>query len=219
MSTIDRRTARRAALAALALPLLVAGCRLDMHDQPKMRGMRKSDFFEDGMSVRPIPSGTMARGHFLDDPLLERGVGADGKFVDQFPIPVTREVLARGRQRFDVFCSPCHDRTGSGRGMVVQRGFKQPPSFHQDRLRTQPAGYLYDVASNGFNTMSGYAGQVPVEDRWAIVAWVRVLQYAAHAPAGELAPADLARLAEVAPASTVTPAPPQASLPHSPETK
>ncbi len=116
------------------------------------------------------PPGTVARGFLRDDRALDFGQGPDGKFVTEIPVPVTKELLLRGRERYNIYCSPCHGRSGDGLGMIVQRGFKRPPSFYIDRLRNERIGYFFDVMSNGFNQMSSYASQVPVADRWAIAA-------------------------------------------------
>ncbi len=164
------------------LVLLVGGCRNDMHHQAKIKPFRESTFFADGTSARPLPEGTVARGFLRADAALWRGQGPDGKFVEQIPVPLTRELLLRGQERFNIFCSPCHGRTGEGQGMIVQRGFKRPNSFHVDRLRAERAGYFFDVITNGFGQMSSYAVQVTPEDRWAIVAWIRTLQASQHMP-------------------------------------
>jgi mono/diheme cytochrome c family protein len=164
------------------LVLLVGGCRNDMHHQAKIKPFRESTFFADGTSARPLPEGTVARGFLRADAALWRGQGPDGKFVEQIPVPLTRALLLRGQERFNIFCSPCHGRTGEGQGMIVQRGFKRPNSFHVDRLRAERAGYFFDVMTNGFGQMSSYAVQVTPEDRWAIVAWIRTLQASQHMP-------------------------------------
>ena len=172
----------------LALALLVASgaaCRQDMHDQPKMKPLRPSVMFPDGRSARPFVVGTVARGSLREDQAYFAGRSGSG-FVTELPVKVTPELLQRGEERFAIFCSPCHGRTGGGDGMIVQRGFKTPPSYHTDRLRAAPVGYLYDVTTNGFGAMPAYADQVPPADRWAIVAYVRVLQYSQHAPLGDL---------------------------------
>jgi len=169
----------------LAAGLLAAGCRQDMHDQPKFKPYAKSDFFADRRSARPLPEGTIARGHLRDDTVLYTGK-TGGTPVDAFPFPVTAEVMARGRERFDIFCSPCHGRTGDGDGMIVRRGYRKPPTFHQDRLRQAAPGYTFDVITNGFGAMPDYAQQVPVRDRWAIVAYIKALQRSQHAAAGTL---------------------------------
>jgi mono/diheme cytochrome c family protein len=176
----------RRSLALTALPsflaLALGACRNDMHEQAKIKPFRESRFFADGSSARALPEGTVARGSLHEDAALWRGQGVDGKFVEQIPVPLTRELLVRGRERYDIFCSPCHGRTGEGRGMIVQRGFKQPASFDVDRLRAERAGYFFDVITNGFGQMSGYPMQVTPEDRWAIVAWVRTLQASHRMP-------------------------------------
>jgi mono/diheme cytochrome c family protein len=177
-------------LAALALVVaLAAACRQDMHDQPKMKPLRESSMFADGRSARPFVVGTVARGTLREDQAFFAGRTEAG-FVAEVPVKVTPELLRRGRERFEIFCAPCHGRTGGGDGMVVQRGFKTPPSYHSDRLRGLPVGYLYDVATRGFGAMAGYAEQVPPADRWAIVAYIRVLQYSQHAPVADVPVAD-----------------------------
>ncbi len=201
------RAHRLAAGALAAAALLAAGCRQGMYDQAKERPLARSEFFPDGLASRVPPAGTVARGWLRADRALDTGLGPDRKFLPGLPAAVTldRALLDRGRQRFDVFCSPCHGRQGNGLGMIVQRGFKQPASFHVDRLRAQPLGYFYDVMTNGFNQMSSYASQVPVKDRWAIAAYVRALQLSRNAPASELSPADLEAIEKSA-ASTTAPA-------------
>lgn len=168
-------------LALFALP----GCRQDMHDQPKYVPYRESRFFKDGRSARPRIPGTVARGRRDDDTLLVSGK-VDGKLSEVFPEPVTRATLERGHQRFDAYCSPCHDRAGTGQGMIVLRGYKQPVSFHDERLRGMPPGYFFDVITNGFGVMPSYAAQVPVADRWAIAAYIRALQLSQHATVADV---------------------------------
>ena len=165
----------------LAAGLLAAGCRQDMHDQPKFKPYAKSDFFADERSARPPVDGTIARGHLRDDVVLYTGKAA-GKPVEAFPFAVSAAVMERGHERFDIFCSPCHGRTGSGDGMIVRRGYRKPPTFHQDRLRQAAPGYVFDVITNGFGAMPDYAQQIPVRDRWAIVAYIKALQRSQHAP-------------------------------------
>ncbi len=180
-------------VALLALTALT-GCRQDMHDQPKYEPLETSAFFSDGRASRqPVP-GTVARGELRDDDHLYRGLDANGELAATLPMPVTAEALTRGRERFDIFCSPCHGRAGDGRGMIVRRGFKQPESFHQDRLRDVPVGYFFEVATNGFGQMSGYSAQIPVKDRWAIGAYIRALQLSRNAPVAMLDATDLAAL-------------------------
>ncbi|HEV7517200.1 MAG TPA: cytochrome c [Thermoanaerobaculia bacterium] len=182
-------------MAFVALSL-AAGCRQNMHNQAKYIPLRESDMFADGTSARPLPAHTVARGFLRADSGLYTGLARDGKPVPDFPssLPVTREVLLRGEQRYNIFCSPCHDRAGTGRGMVVQRGYKQPPSFHIDRLRTSPVGYLYNVITEGFGVMPSYASQIPPEDRWAIVAYVRALQLSQNARLADLSPEERQKL-------------------------
>lgn len=164
----------------LAAGLLAAGCRQDMHDQPKFKPLAKNDFFADRRSARPLVDGTVARGHLRGDAALYTGK-ADGKPVDTFPFAVSAAVMARGQERFDIFCSPCHGRTGAGDGMIVRRGYRKPPTFHEDRLRQAAPGYTFDVITNGFGAMPDYAQQIPVQDRWAIVAYIKALQRSQHA--------------------------------------
>ena len=180
------------AAAGLAL-LVLPGCRQDMHDQPKYQPLEASTFFKDGRASRPRVPGTVARGRRDDDAVLVSGK-ADGKLTEVFPAPVTKATLDRGHQRFDVYCSPCHDRSGGGRGMIVMRGYKQPSSFHEDRLRSMPPGYFFDVMTNGFGVMPSYAAQVPVADRWAIAAYIRALQLSQHATLAEVPEAERSAL-------------------------
>jgi mono/diheme cytochrome c family protein len=151
-----------------------------MHDQPKYKPLAASAFFEDGRSARPLVEGTVARGHLRADAHLYTGrIGND--LATTFPFPVTRAVLERGRERYAIFCTPCHGALGDGEGMVVKRGLRHPPSFHIERLREAPAGHYFDVITNGFGAMASYASRVPVEDRWAIIAYIRALQLSQHA--------------------------------------
>ena len=153
-----------------------------MHDQPKYKPYRGSDFFADGRAMRPLVDGTVARGTLHEgDPLYTGMSMSEDEFVTEIPVPVTAALLERGRSEFRVFCSPCHGRTGRGDGVIVQRGFQRPSSFHIDRLRQVPIGFYFDVMSNGFGAMSDYAMQVPVEERWAIAAYIRALQLSQHA--------------------------------------
>ena len=153
----------------------MAACRQDMHDAPRYEPLEESAFFAGGGSARTLVANTVPRGHLREDELLYTGkIG--GQLANMFPMPVTADVMARGQERFNVFCSPCHGRTGEGNGMVVQRGFRQPPTYHEQRLRDAPAGYFFDVMTNGFGAMQDYAAQVPVADRWAIAAYIRALQ-------------------------------------------
>jgi len=166
--------------AVLALAAMVA-CRQDMHDQPKYIPLRPSDFFGDGRSERPLIEGSVARGHLKDDVAFYTGKGPDGKPIDTFPFPVTKEVVERGQQRFNIYCTPCHGHLGNGDGMIPRRGFRHPPTYHQDRLRNVPNGYIFDVISAGFGAMPDYAAQIEPRDRWAIVAYIRALQLSQNA--------------------------------------
>jgi hypothetical protein len=167
----------------------LAGCgslRQDMANQPRQNPLSPSSFFPDGRSARPVPENTVARGSIADDALLVP------KDSNAFPLPLTLELLERGQERYGIFCSPCHGFEGDGLGMVAMRGMKHPPSFHQERLRQEPNGYIYDVETNGFGAMYGYSAQIPPRDRWAIVAYVRALQLSRNARVAELPP-DLRR--------------------------
>src|SRR5262245_66027987 len=141
-----------------------------MHDQPKYIPYRASTFFADGLSARPVVTGTVARGQLQDDELLVRGK-ENGKDAEQFPFPVDQAVMARGQERFNIHCSPCHGRTGMGDGMVVQRGYRRPPAYDDPRLITAPVGHFFDVISNGFGAMPDYSTEIAPADRWAIGAF------------------------------------------------
>jgi mono/diheme cytochrome c family protein len=164
-----------------------------MHDQPKYKAQARSDFFLDQRAGRPLVEGTVARGFLRADTLLYTGK-TDGKPADVFPFEVTADVMARGRERYDIFCSPCHGRTGDGDGLVVRRGYRRPPAFADARLRAMPAGHFFDVMTNGFGAMPDYAQQVPVSDRWAIAAYVRALQRSHQGTLADAPPAERARL-------------------------
>ena len=179
------------------LPLVVcaavlAGCRQDMHNQPKYRPLRATDFFADGGSARPQVEGTVARGTLREDEAFFTGKLANTP-VKELPFPVDEAVLDRGQERFNIFCTPCHDSTGSGRGMVVQRGYRQPPSFHDERLRNADAGYFFDVITNGFGAMPDYRMQLAARDRWAVIAYIRALQLSQHAAATDVPGGDPAK--------------------------
>ncbi|MBX5490288.1 MAG: cytochrome c [Chloroflexi bacterium] len=171
----------------LAGVLATAACYQKMAESPRYDPLEPSSFFPDGSSARPLPTDTVARGHLRDDPALFTGK-VNGADVDQFPFPVTRDVLLRGQERFNIFCTPCHGWVGNGDGMVVQRGFTRPPSFHTDQLRQAPVGHFFDVITNGFGSMPSYAAQIPVRDRWAIVAYIRALQLSQHATLDDVPP-------------------------------
>jgi mono/diheme cytochrome c family protein len=156
-----------------------------MADQPRYEPLQKSATFADGRSARPLVSGTVARGQLRADEHFYTGK-ISGKAAGTFPLKVTAELLDRGQERFNIFCSPCHDRTGSGRGMVVRRGFRPPPSFHIERLRNAPVGELFGHITSGIGAMPDYAAQIPPRDRWAIVAYMRALQLSQRARLSDL---------------------------------
>jgi len=192
-------------LVSLVLIVLVAsGCRQDMHDQPKYIPMRESAFFSDTQSARPLVAGTVARGHLNDDPLLYTGKQGNTD-ATVFPFPVTEQVMARGQERFNIYCSPCHGRTGLGDGMVVRRGYRRPPSFADERLLQAPVGHFFDVMTNGFGAMPDYAAQVPAADRWAIASYIRALQLSARAALADFPAAERGRLDESRPSQQTQP--------------
>jgi cytochrome c553 len=163
-------------LSSIFLALCDTGCRRDMFQQPSEKPLERSDFFRDNrMASRPLPPHTIARGHLDDDDAFYSGkIGTN--LVTTFPFPITREVLLRGQERFDIHCAPCHGRTGDGNGIIPQRGFPVPPSYHIDRLRAAPAGHFFDVITHGYGVMYSYATRVDPADRWAIAAYIRALQ-------------------------------------------
>ncbi len=201
-----RLRARAWTLGALAVAaLLTAGCRLDMHIQPKYLPYEATDFFGDGRSERqPVP-GTVARGHLRLDELMFTG-RENGVVADKFPFPITKADLDRGRERFNVYCTPCHDYSGTGRGMIVQRGFPQPPSYHIQRLRDAPAGHFFEVMTNGFGAMYSYAARVEPADRWRIAAYIRVLQLSRNAKIDDVPESDRANLSHESAANQAQPA-------------
>jgi|SRR5579862_2317196 len=168
-------------VTALGSMALLVGCRLDMQEQPKQNPYSRSDFFPDQRSERPLVEGTVARGQLHEDSYLYTGKlgNAPG---DYMPFPVTKQVLERGRERYDIYCAPCHSLVGDGNGFVPSRGFsRKPPSYHTPRLEKAPLGYLFDVITNGFGIMPDYRSQIAPEDRWKIVAYVRALQLSQNA--------------------------------------
>ncbi|MGI8467723.1 MAG: c-type cytochrome [Pyrinomonadaceae bacterium] len=190
---------------------LFIGCRYDMQDQPRYKAYKQSDWFSDGRASRDLPEGTVARGYLREDKAFYQGkkdlppnaqpvaaqttTDASGNTVittfpdavDEFPMPVTKELIDRGEQRFKIYCIVCHGPTGNGDGMVVRRGFSKPPTYNDDRLRNAPVGHFFDVMTNGFGKMNSYAAQVSVADRWAIVAYIRTLQISQN-PNGQMKP-------------------------------
>jgi hypothetical protein len=187
-------TIRLLCLFALAAMLGVAGCARgrksekppihinpNMDNQPKYKAQAKSKFFEDGATMRmPVP-GTVARGDLRDDDVFYKGKSKDGSFVKKAPVEVDLGLLKRGRERYDIYCAPCHSRVGDGRGIMITRGYIPPPNFHSDRIREMPDGQIFDVITHGVRNMPSYAHQVPPEDRWAIVAYLRALQRSQNA--------------------------------------
>jgi hypothetical protein len=172
-------------VCAVIFSVVTGGCQIrqDMADQPKNRPLSPSPFFEDGRSERHLLETTVARGSIANDELFVP------KESNAFPLPLTPELLNRGRERYKIFCTPCHGIQGDGNGMVSMRGMKHPPSYHDARLLAVSNGYIYDVITNGFGGMLSYSAQIPPADRWAIVAYVRALQLSRHAPVSELPPA------------------------------
>ncbi|MFN2500934.1 MAG: cytochrome c [Pyrinomonadaceae bacterium] len=176
----------------------MVGCRYDMQDQPRYETYRRSEFFPDNRASRDVLEGTVARGQLrenkafytgkIDNPnanvQVETTTDASGNTlvssfpndIDEFPVPVTKELIDRGQERFNIYCIVCHGPVGNGDGMVVRRGFSQPPTYHDDRLRNAPVGHFYDVITNGWGKMNSYAAQVQPADRWAIAAYIRTLQ-------------------------------------------
>lgn len=210
-ATAQRKTQRNRRLCAAAplreksfllllfVLIVITGCRRDMQDQPKMKPLRGTAFFSDGLSSRQPIEGTVPRGFLREDTELFTGKKAKAPGatatatpatpqtagtqandfpddVDTFPFPITRDTVIRGHQRYDIFCSACHGLTGNGDGMIVRRGFRRAASFNDDRLRKAPVGHFFDAMTNGWGAMPSYAAQIPVQDRWAIIAYIRALQ-------------------------------------------
>ena len=180
-------------IAAAVILTALAGCHGDMYDQPRYDPLEKSDFFADGRASRPVVAGAIARGDLRDDESFYTGK-KDGKLVDKPPVEINQALVERGRERFNIFCTPCHGRAGYGDGMIVRRGFRQPPTYHSDRLRGVPIGHFFDVMTNGFATMPDYAEQIPVRDRWAIAVYVRALQLSQYSNLDELDESERRRL-------------------------
>ena len=157
------------------------GCRQEMYDQPRHKPLHASAFFSDGMSARPLPAGTVPRGFLHTNDAVDEGL-AGTNLVEEIPVRVTPQLLQRGQERYNIYCSVCHDQNGEGNGMIVQRGFPRPPSFHIDRLREAPAGHFFRVITHGYGVMYPYANRVAPEDRWAITAYIRALQLSHGAP-------------------------------------
>jgi mono/diheme cytochrome c family protein len=174
--------------------LLPLGCD-NMYQQARNDPLEPNPYFADGMSARPLVAGTVPRGAAQVNEALENG-SDHGRLLDRFPFAVTASDLERGRQRFNIYCSPCHGATGDGDGMIVRRGFVRPPSYHTDRLRDAPAGHLFQVITYGWGAMYSYGERVAPEDRWRVVAYIRALQMSRNMPVGQLSPRDVDRLRE-----------------------
>src|SRR5262245_37640631 len=201
-----QKAQRVGVLICASLLLICVGCRRDMQDQPKIKPLRGSSFFANGLASRQPITGTIPRGYLRDDnpelytgkkskpggatatatPAQQQTAGTpQSSFpddVEEFPIAVTKEIVQRGRERYDIFCSACHGMTGNGDGMIVRRGFRRAASFNDDRLRQAPVGHFFDAITNGWGAMPAYAPQIPVQDRWAIVAYIRALQLSQQNP-------------------------------------
>lgn len=193
--------------ASLAIALLALGCRQDMHDQPRYEPLEPSAFFAEGQSARPPVQGTVARGTLRQDLYFFTGkVG--NTHGNEIPFSPTREVLLRGQERYNIYCAPCHSRTGDGDGMIVRRGYRRPPSFHEERMRQAPLGHYFDAITNGFGAMPDYAPQVAPRDRWAIAAYIRALQLSQRAAVEDVPPAirpDLEKIPAQPPGNGVAP--------------
>lgn len=190
-----KKRTKAAALAIALAALAGAGCRQDMHNQPRLEPLEASDFFDDGRASRPEVTGAVARGELRVDDHLYTGY-VDGELAETFPFPITRDVILRGRERFEIFCRPCHGQLGNGEGAVVQRGFQQPPTYHSVELRRAPPGHFYSVITNGYGRMFSFNDRIPVRDRWAIVAYIRALQLSQAAEINELPAAVVSELRE-----------------------
>ena len=175
-----------------------------MHDQPRMKPLRRSDFFTDQREGRPLVAGTVARGQLIEDTYFMTGMERPNEPGNRLPFPLTPDVLRRGQERFDIYCSPCHSRIGDGNGMIVQRGYRHPPSFHGDSLRIAPLGHFFDVMTNGFGAMPDYAQQISPADRWAIATYIRALQFSQNATIDDV-PEEMRKLIAHAPNTIVVP--------------
>ena len=178
--------------------LSIVGCNTDMWVQKKTAPLSDSEFFADGSSARPLVPGTIPRGHLREDGVFYTGI-ENGKWVDKIPVPITIDLLKRGRDRFSIYCTPCHGQLGDGQGMIAKRGFqlKRPVgNYHSDRLRKMPVGHFYDVITNGYGAMYSYASRIEPQDRWAIVAYIRVLQLSQHASVNDLSAEEKTRIGE-----------------------
>jgi hypothetical protein len=165
-----------------------------MHDQPRYEPLQPSDLFADGRSARPLPAHTVARGTLNSGAPEFTGMDTDSRFLEKLPLPLDKQFVTRGRDRYDIYCSPCHGLTGDGQGMVALRGFRAPPSLYTDRIRRLPPGYVFSVITNGFGGMPDYADQIAARDRWAIVAYMRALQISKQGTVPDVPPGNRAEL-------------------------
>lgn len=222
---VERSSTAVCCAALLLLIALTSACRLDMHVQPRENPLARSNFYTDQRSARPLIEGTVARGQLHEDAYFFTGkIGNNpGDFM---PFPVTKEVLEHGRERYNIFCAPCHSRVGDGNGFVPSRGFaRRPPSYHIPRLQKAPLGYFFDVMTNGFGIMPDYASQIPVRDRWDIVAYIRALQLSQNAtmadvPTGQKIPSEPPKFREPGSGATLPILAPETQAPETkPEEK
>jgi mono/diheme cytochrome c family protein len=183
-------------LVLLVLSLAIIGCRKGMVDQQRLKPLAEENFFADGRGSRVPPAHTVARGQLQADEHFFTGKIGD-QLVATFPEPITRKILERGQERFEIHCAVCHGPTGEGNGVIVQRGFPAPPSFHEQRLRDAPAGYFFNAITNGYGVMYSYASRISAEDRWAVIAYIRALQLSQHASPADVDPARLEQLQTV----------------------
>lgn len=164
-----------------------------MANQPRYDPLEPSDFFADGMAARPRIAGTIARGEITDNPFFDTGK-INGQVADGFPMPVTMDLINRGHDRFDIYCAQCHGRVGDGNGMIPSRGYRRPPSFHTETLRTATSGHFFDVMTNGFGAMPPYGTMIPPQDRWAIAAYIRALQLSQNGTVADVPVTERAKL-------------------------
>jgi mono/diheme cytochrome c family protein len=201
---MQKNTMRRFAVGcALGAMAMLAGCRQDMQDQPKMIPQRGSEMFADGRSARPQVEGTVARGQLHEDSYFYSGMigtGATAKPGDLMPFPVSMTVVERGQERFNTYCTPCHSRVGNGEGAIVERGYARAGNLQDEEYIAKPLGHYFDVMTHGFGAMPDYSAQLSPADRWAVAAYIRALQLSQHAkpedvPAG-IEPKTLAEIAK-----------------------
>ena len=205
------RNSLSSAIPLIVVTLFLGACRRDMQDQPKYKPLAESNFFADHRSARPMVDDTVPRGFLRTD--LARYTGKmNGADIDYFPIAITRADVERGRDRFNIYCSPCHSRLGDGNGLIVKRGYRNPPSYYSDRVMKGKVGHFFDVVTNGFGAMPSYATRVNPDDRWRIIAYIRVLQFSQTATVNDVPQEDRNQLTGGAPATTTA----AASHPNSP---